>query len=323
MFVVLLSLLSLVSAAPIGNITTWSCTQLNSTSLGVQVTYTKLICNSTLIPNYLAVQNLVVNVVNFSLSNSNVRFVPVMAPSSSNYLAPLDAIAAADGRNLLAGINGGYFWRTDLGPKWFDGVCMGKNYTEAETAPSLLSPNFGTADGEIIADGVLLGSSCDCPGFSRPTSLVINGTSSSIEVRTRGQRSPYGLEFDTITASPNLVTTNASGSFVDIPSGDDNKGNILEHAANTGVGLRALSSGDVAGIIVTTDGYDGCPLSNSTCGTNAYTLAYLFKDLLQATSAMMMDQGGSTTMFVQGQGIVSHAGGGPRNINAGLFLLQE
>jgi exopolysaccharide biosynthesis protein len=274
-----------------------------------------------LIPQYLAVENLVVNIVSFSLSGS-VRFVPVMAPSSSNYLAPLDVIAATDGRKLLAGINGGYFWRTDLGPKWFDGVCIGKNYTDAETAPSLIGPNFGTADGEIIADGVLLGSSCDCRGFSRPTSLVINGTSSQIQVRSRGERSPNGLEFDTITASPNLVSTNASGSFVDIPSDDDNKGNILEHAANTGVGLRA-ADGDVTGIIVTTDGYDGCPLTNSTCGTNAYTLAYLFKDLLNATSAMMMDQGGSTTMFVQGQGIVSHAGGGARNINAGLFLLQE
>ena len=39
-----------------------------------------------------------------------------------------------------------------------------------------------------------------------------------------------------------------------------------------------------------------------------------------------MDQGGSTTMWVKGQGadgIVSHAGGGTRNINSGLFLLQD
>ena len=42
-----------------------------------------------------------------------------------------------------------------------------------------------------------------------------------------------------------------------------------------------------------------------------------------AHEAMSMDQGGSTTMFVRGQGetgIVSNGGGGGRNIANGLFI---
>jgi hypothetical protein len=35
-----------------------------------------------------------------------------------------------------------------------------------------------------------------------------------------------------------------------------------------------------------------------------------------------MDQGGSTTMWVKGLGIVSKSGGGPRPIFAGLFVAE-
>ena len=42
--------------------------------------------------------------------------------------------------------------------------------------------------------------------------------------------------------------------------------------------MRADGSGGLEAVLVTTDGFDGCPLLNATCGTNAFTLAYLFKD---------------------------------------------
>ncbi len=95
--------------------------------------------------------------------------------------------------------------------------------------------------------------------------------------------------------------------------------NVLEHAANTGFGLR---SSDNHAFFVTFDGDDRCSLPS--CGANAYTLAYFFKDFPNATSAMGMDQGGSTTMFVQNFGVVSKSsGGGARKIANGIFLLQE
>jgi hypothetical protein len=125
--------------------------------------------------------------------------------------------------------------------------------------------------------------------------MTLNGPASRFDVLYRGQQPPQGTALDAMSAGPNLVSTNASGSYVNIPADDDNIGNILEHAANTGVGLIQDPStpGTATAVLVTTDGYDGCNPFDATCGTNAFTLAYFFKDYLNATSAMGMDQGGS------------------------------
>jgi hypothetical protein len=48
---------------------------------------------------------------------------------------------------------------------------------------------------------------------------------------------------------------------VGIPADDDNTGNIMEHAANTAVGLRGQTL-----VLVTADGSDDCPMSNASCG---------------------------------------------------------
>ena len=129
--------------------------------------------------------------------------------------------------------------------------------------------------------------------------------------------------------------------------------NILEHSANTAVGL--LPNGTA--LLVTTDGYDGCSGFDPSCGANAFTLAYvnfcerlrgaqkaagppflmtprhplppthpkhvcryLMKDYFNVSSAMGMDQGGSTTMWVQGLGYVTNPGQGVREIFSALFV---
>ncbi len=134
-------------------------------------------------------------------------------------------------------------------------------------------------------------------------------------------------------------------------------GNILEHSANTGVGLQgvpppgwassscgqalqaplataaAASAGPAqTAFLVTVDGYDGCPFLDSTCGTNAFLLAGFFKDCLGVNAAMGMDQGGSTTMWVAAEqaanptthGIVSNTSGrahdGVRSVFNGLYV---
>ena len=64
-------------------------------------------------------------------------------------------------------------------------------------------------------------------------------------------------------------------------------------------------------------------LFDPRCGINAFSMAYFFRDYLGVASAFGMDQGGSTTMFVKGQGtdgIVSNPGDGARPIFTGLFL---
>ena len=120
----------------------------------------------------------------------------------------------------------------------------------------------------VKVDGVLKGSNCNCSGYSRPAVLELQGTrrsiqhllltlfiiiatlfndaanaaaiigaASTIEVLHRGD--PVADSVQTaIGAGPNLVSIDAStgSSYVDIPSDDDNI-NILEHAANSAVGL--------------------------------------------------------------------------------------
>ena len=189
------------------------------------------------------------------------------------------------------------------------------NHKQLQTASNT---NLGIGDGVIVAGGALLASNCDCIGYSRPAVLTINGSSSRIDVAHRGDPAPHGLALDSIAAGPNLVSSNASGAFIDIPADDDNIGNILEHSANTAVGLYANGTA----LLVTTDGFDGCSGFDATCGTNAYTLAYLMKDFFGVASAMGNDQGGSTTMWVKGAGVVTNPGQGVRPVFSGLFVEQ-
>jgi len=47
------------------------------------------------------------------------------------------------------------------------------------------------------------------------------------------------------------------------------------------------------------------------------------KDHLHVDYAMEMDQGGSSTMYVKGHGIVSNPGSGPRDIYSSLWLIEK
>jgi hypothetical protein len=55
-------------------------------------------------------------------------------------------------------------------------------------------------------------------------------------------------------------------------------------------------------------------------------MAYFMKDYIKASTAMEMDQGGSTTMWVRGEsndGIVSNPGVSVRHIYDGLFVFES
>ena len=214
-----------------------------------------------------------------------------------------------------------------LSASFMDGVCQGKTRAEASEAPSAdpASRNLGAGDGTLIVNGTLQSSNCDCHGYNRPALINIpdpaSGAPPSFELLTQGAPNPVVL--DSLGAGPMLLQTNASGTFLAIPSDDENIGNILEHAANTAVGLRNSST---EALLLTFDGHDGCDLFDNTCGFNAFVLASFLRDYLGAESAMGCDQGGSTTMFVAGQGvdgIVSKAGGSVRPVFDGLFVTVE
>lgn len=308
-------------------ITSWTCTPLNaSVSLaGGAANWQRLSCTAPSVPTSpttsQAAGPLVVNIVTANItSGSGLRLTPATAPATApSDLDTLDKIASADGRTLIAGINAGYFFRLDVST-FFDTVCVGKTAAVAEQPVSPSTPNTGVADGSIVIGGRLRGSNCDCIGYNLPVFLTINGSSSTIDVLGRAAAPPAGLALDSLAAGPNLVSSNASGPFVDIRDGDENFANVYEWAANTMVGF---SPDGATAYFLTTDGFDGCPATNQTCGANAFTLAYLAKDFLRVGKAMAMDQGGSTTMFVQGQGadgIVTHSGSGARPLFSGLFL---
>ena len=299
-------------------ITTWTCEPNPSSSspnppLPTGVSLLQLVCTSPSIPIFGKAGPLNISVLSVDLTLPTLR----LAPIADSSLKPVDVQAASyPSRRLIAGINGGYFWRTDAS-SFIDGVCQGKSRADALQPASLGTPNTGVGDNAVVASGALLSSNCDCAGNSRPAVLTINASHSRIDVLHRGDPPLFGLAYDAIGSGPNLVSTNASGAtYVDIPKDDDDIGNILEHSANTAVGLYANGTA----ILVTVDGYDGCPLLNPTCGVNAFSLAYLMKDALGVQTAMGMDQGGSTTMWVKGLGVISNPGRGTRNIFSALMV---
>jgi len=303
---------------------TWHCVLLNETQIaGIDVLWKRHNCSgSTPFGNN---GPMIFNSLEVNLASEKIYVTPMIA-NNEYQLAPLNTIAAQDAR-IVAGINGGYFYRTDVST-FVDNVSWGKSKTEALQPVNQKEPNDGVGDGLVVINGSQFSSNCDCLGYNRPATLVVNKTSSYIVVQSTASPSPPGAMFS-LAAGPNLVSHNASGSFFGIPADDENS-NVLEWSANTAVGLtQDETTGGLTMTMVTADGYDGCPFyTDTTCGINALILSYFMKDALGVTSAMGMDQGGSTTMFVKGygrDGIVScssdkECSGGGRPIFSGLMV---
>jgi hypothetical protein len=98
-----------------------------------------------------AVGPLVFNLVEADLLQPGVAVVPAVADKSAAYpygLAPLDAIATfannGTSKNLLAGVNGGYFFRLDE-KNFFDNVCIGKTAEMASQPVDPAHPSRGVS----------------------------------------------------------------------------------------------------------------------------------------------------------------------------------
>ena len=79
--------------------------------------------------------------------------------------------------------------------------------------------------------------------------------------------------------------------------------------------MRTLSS-----YLMTIDGHDGGTVVQPTSGIDAREMAHFMLDYLGVDQAMGMDQGGSTTMWIQDYGVVSNPGLGTRLLFGGLFI---
>jgi len=321
-------------------VSNWTCSQIKSRTLAPGVQWTQQRCQLVgQIPWYAkppikvswGVGPLVFNQVEVDMTQALV--VPG-TPDPKTPVAALNEIArwANNGTtpNLLAGINGGYFFRLDESG-FVDNVCFGKMREQALQPVDPKHPSQGPSDTLIKLNGRYLGTNCDNVGFSRPAVLVVNGTSSYIKVVGRGEDIPTA--YNALAASPLLLSSQGGVVQVDIPA-DDADVNIGEHAACTAVGLR----GGHTLVMVTADGIDDCDMNNATCGIASWQFAYYLKDALNLTSALEMDQGGSTTFWVAGEardGVVNENGSGghstgpygpeakARNIYDGLFVLAR
>ena len=196
-------------------VTVWSCDRVDSADLGAGVEWRRLNCSSPSIPVFGPAGPVIVNLVVADLRTPGLRLAPL---TSSTNVSTLTQIAAA-APTAVAGINGGYFWRVDSAT-FFDGVCLLKSRNDALLPPNASNPNAGIGDGTTVADGKLLSSNCNCLGYSRPAVLTIDGPASRVDVVTRGAPPPAGLTKDAIAAGPRVVDTNASGTFIAIPSDD-------------------------------------------------------------------------------------------------------
>jgi hypothetical protein len=242
-----------------------------------------------------------VNSIHVDLTRGDVRLVPQVAlvdvdgqSEPQPGLKNLPDIAAQN-PNVIAGINGGYFWRIDVEGYWRDNVCRGKHRVDAEQPASTDCPNCGVGDGVVIIDGVLESSNCNCTGYSKPSVISLAQGGSSITVLDRGGFVDPNLVPNAIAAGPNLVSYDPSAgcAFVDIPEGDDNVNRVV-YEASTAVGLVQLQTNGsmvaTEGVLVTTDGSDSCHPNEHYCGLQCRDLATLMKDVFGCTQAMSMDQ---------------------------------
>lgn len=183
--------------------------------------------------------------------------------------------------------------------------------------------------------------------------LNMKSLQTNITILNKGQIIDPNQFENVITAGPNLISYNKTShkSYIDIPMNDENVNRVVYEAA-TAVGLIQTSSSSkrnddassgnndkeeeedlitTEAIFVTTDGSDNCHeiYEPNYCGLRCEGLASLLLNVFNVSQAMSMDQGGSTTMWINGEGIngvVSNSdntdpgGGGTRAIANGLFV---
>jgi len=233
------------------------------------------------------------------INDPEIKFVPYEA-QSTNQLAKLPEIAdsLSSRYNVLAGINGGYFFRNDV--KHFkDNICPAKTFNPPKAGDSM-------GDSLLQHDGKNYATNCAFwPGKAENprAALILSGINPN-----SGKNAPYitlvkpdvvytqagNVIPDAIGAGPNLVT---NGKLT-VSDPDENLLPTLEFAANSAVGIINDNAGNPAQLVFfTVDGSDDSP-KKGWPGMNALEMADFMLHYVKVANAISMDQGGSTTMYV-------------------------
>jgi hypothetical protein len=303
----LLALLVTVATGQRGK-SVWNCSVVDHFVPGRGVAYQALNCTGAPAPGSSMTWRVGPTVFHLVLANlSAVQVTAVTADPT----AQLQIVPDMMPPGALAGINGGYFWEV-LNQRFFDNVCIGKLREEAEQPCSEQHPNRGRGDTLVRIKGQLMSTNCDLLGFSHPVAFVMNGTASYLVPLRRGQQLDVP---DALANSPLLVL----GGRYAIPV-DDLGLNRWSHSANAAVALRGQEA-EAELILVASDGRDSCPRSDPSCGIDAEPMAYFMLDVVQAEQAVELDQGGSTTLWVKGLGIVNNNRNSPRKVFSGIAVM--
>jgi exopolysaccharide biosynthesis protein len=302
-FFVVVAAAALLIAVAADAAPTWSCvTTSRRRILNSTATWSRMTCNATSVFSGLPIGPLSLNVVEAPMADPrfSARAVTAQNVSRISLAALSDIVAAANkqsggAKQCIAAVNGGYFFEL-WARKFFDNVCIGKTYADAEANVSLAKPINGVGDGLTVQDGKILSTNCGCIGYNRPA--VFDLDAFNITVQQAHDAPPAGV-LNAYAAGPNLVSVHPNGTtYVDVPKDDENL-NRFERSANTAVGFRRA---DRRLFMVTVDGYDGCPITEDDCGIDSWDYAVMMKDVFKCDQAMNNDQGGSTTMYVAGSG---------------------
>lgn len=288
------------------------------------IIWTKRQCNGTYPFSFLSFSRkstgpLIINVLDINLADNHSFIKPAMSAASAKkpYLSNLSALAQQQSR-FIAGINGGYFrskiQRTDYNCK-----------TRPVSTP-LSQPN-DVGDGLLVIDTQVYSTNCPNSLFSEPgrSTLLQDATTKQWRIEQVNAGVVPSNTLNALGAGPGLIQTidgkpQIRVTWEGIPS-------TFEFSANTAVILANDAKGNPHMLLFTVDGVDHKWGMTSLEMANFiyHQIPKLFQ--VQLVSAMSMDQGNSTAMYVKdaNKPIVSVAGRdtNQRDIYDGLFVVAS
>jgi len=277
----------------------WQCTALaepKKLSPSGSIVWTRLQCDGThpigfTLKSGRAMGPLIINIIDANLSDTHVMAKPTLAAINPNQ-PPLNKLTdmAEQQPVFVAGINGGYF---RLKPNKGDVNCKERLPDIPFTIPQFIG------DGLLVIDKQVFSTNCAGSAFSEParSALIQDATTKQwrIEPVLPGKVPVNAL--NAIGAGPGLIQT--INGKPQIRMTWEGIWSTMEFSANTAVILATDAQNQPHMLFFTVDGRDG------KWGMTSMQMANFIYDKIprlfhvRLVSAMSMDQGTSTTMFVK------------------------